>query len=214
MYNLGLKRNINSVLGNRPLLWCWPTVPPGTGLKYQLAEGEDPDAEMWPPEDPAKAYTLPEPDPNYKFRLPDSPWTYQNGSLNPNLEPSNARQRSTSQRRRKVLQGPYSSLPPYHPDYNETQDEDAYSVSSESSGYEEYEDNSAFAHRIAEGVARVRRGSEGYEVKAIDRDAILQKFVEGRTHEPGRYQPYVPQPESDSEPEDIDDSVPLARKIE
>jgi len=26
-----------SVLGNDPLLWCWPTVPPGTGLKYQLA---------------------------------------------------------------------------------------------------------------------------------------------------------------------------------
>ncbi|EMD32570.1 hypothetical protein CERSUDRAFT_58434 [Gelatoporia subvermispora B] len=36
-YNLGMKRNIMSILGSSPLYWCWPTVPPGTGLKYQLA---------------------------------------------------------------------------------------------------------------------------------------------------------------------------------
>jgi hypothetical protein len=40
--NLGVRRNIASILGNNPLLWCCPTVPPGTGLKYQLsvADGE------------------------------------------------------------------------------------------------------------------------------------------------------------------------------
>jgi palmitoyltransferase len=35
--NLGAKRNIVSVLGSNPLLWCWPTIPPGNGLNYQLS---------------------------------------------------------------------------------------------------------------------------------------------------------------------------------
>jgi len=39
-YNLGARRNIASVLGDDPKIWCWPTVPPGTGLKFQLAEGD------------------------------------------------------------------------------------------------------------------------------------------------------------------------------
>lgn len=38
--NLGIRRNIDSVLGPNPLLWCWPGVKPqGNGLKYPLAEG-------------------------------------------------------------------------------------------------------------------------------------------------------------------------------
>ena len=28
-----------SILGSNPLLWCCPTVPPGTGLKFQLSIG-------------------------------------------------------------------------------------------------------------------------------------------------------------------------------
>ncbi|EIM83578.1 zf-DHHC-domain-containing protein [Stereum hirsutum FP-91666 SS1] len=39
-YNLGKRRNIESILGPNPWLWCWPTRTPGTGLKYQLAEGD------------------------------------------------------------------------------------------------------------------------------------------------------------------------------
>lgn len=39
-YNLGARRNIASVLGDDPMMWCWPTVTPGTGLKYQLADGD------------------------------------------------------------------------------------------------------------------------------------------------------------------------------
>lgn len=39
--NLGARRNIESMLGTNPLLWCCPNVGPlGTGLKYQLAESE------------------------------------------------------------------------------------------------------------------------------------------------------------------------------
>jgi len=39
-YNLGRRRNIDSVLGPNPLLWCWPSVTPGNGLRYQLTPGE------------------------------------------------------------------------------------------------------------------------------------------------------------------------------
>ena len=32
-----MKRNIMSVLGSNPLLWCWPSRTPGSGLKYELS---------------------------------------------------------------------------------------------------------------------------------------------------------------------------------
>lgn len=38
--HLGIWRNICSVLGNSPLFWCWPIPAQGTGLKYELAEGD------------------------------------------------------------------------------------------------------------------------------------------------------------------------------
>jgi palmitoyltransferase len=39
--HLGARRNVESVLGTNPLLWCCPNVGPlGTGLKYQLAESD------------------------------------------------------------------------------------------------------------------------------------------------------------------------------
>jgi hypothetical protein len=39
LQNLGARRNVESMLGTNPLLWCCPNVgPSGTGLKYQLAE--------------------------------------------------------------------------------------------------------------------------------------------------------------------------------
>ncbi|TFY61142.1 hypothetical protein EVJ58_g4697 [Rhodofomes roseus] len=197
-YNLGLWRNICSVLGDSPLWWCWPTVTPGTGLKYQLAEGDDPDAENWPPEDPTHV-PMPEPDPNHKFSLPSSPWTYQNGSVNPYLQPSNARRRQTTRN------GPYSALPPYHPDYREPEAVVPYDPASSSE--DEYDNSRS-------GI-RVRRGSEGYEIKSINREAIMQGFIEDRTREPGRYNYYDPEVSSESEAEeDPDDSVPLAAKLQ
>ena len=40
LQHLGTRRNIESVLGPRPLFWCLPTVTPGNGLKYPLADGD------------------------------------------------------------------------------------------------------------------------------------------------------------------------------
>jgi len=36
-YDLGMRRNIESVLGANPLLWCCPGRTPGSGLKYGLS---------------------------------------------------------------------------------------------------------------------------------------------------------------------------------
>ena len=35
-----MRKNIESILGNNPLLWCFPTVTPGSGLKYEVAESD------------------------------------------------------------------------------------------------------------------------------------------------------------------------------
>ncbi|GBE77566.1 zf-DHHC-domain-containing protein [Sparassis latifolia] len=216
-YNLGMRLNVESVLGANPLLWCWPTVTPGTGLKYQLAYGDDSTAEAWPPQDPNRTYTYPEPDQNHKFSLPSTPWTYENGTLNPNLQPSNPRLRSSSTRRRKPKGPGYSSLPPYHPDFHEAQDDDAYSASASSAGGEsdgEQEqglgEDPHHMYGSFSGV-RVRRGSEGYEVQSADRDKIMRRFLECQTREPGRYQRYVPEPPSESE---TDEEATLSHKEE
>ncbi|KAH9897747.1 palmitoyltransferase PFA4 [Cubamyces lactineus] len=212
-YNLGMRRNIESVLGPNPLMWCCPTVPPGNGLKYPLAEGDDSAGEEWPPRDP-EAYVHPDTDPEHNFQLPPSPWTYENGSLNPTLQPS-----SSAPRRRKptptstAAQGPYASVPPYHPDYNREASHRAYSTpNTEEEEEEDYEMNDA----IGRPREFVRRGSEGYEVRQIDREQLLKQYIEDNTAQPGRYNLYVPDPpsEPDSGTDLDDEQVPLAEKLE
>ncbi|KAH0838061.1 DHHC palmitoyltransferase-domain-containing protein [Lanmaoa asiatica] len=144
--DLGVWRNVVSILGSNPFLWCCPTVPPGTGIKFQLSIGigafaspilpvicgvflshpelhkkmmpvlhviSDYDVERWPPRDPAL-------ESQKAFKLPDSPWTYENGEFNPALRPSNARPRSIDER--SSARAYTSALPPYHPDF----EHDAY----------------------------------------------------------------------------------------
>jgi len=165
----------------------------------------DPNAEAWPPQDPDRQYLYPETDPNHKFTLPDSPWTYENGSLNPELQASNTQLRSRGNKRRKPG---HAALPPYHPDFNKDADEDdAYSASASSSGGESDEDDYDDGMRAHRGGPRVRSGSEGYEARPVDREEQMRRFLEGRLHEPGRYQMYVPETHSESE---TDEDLPLA----
>ncbi|KAI0778969.1 zf-DHHC-domain-containing protein [Trametes elegans] len=196
-YNLGMRRNIEAVLGPNPLLWCCPTVPPGNGLKYPIAEGDDsPAGEEWPPRDP-EAYVYPDPPANHQFELPPSPWTYANGALNPDLRPSATRRRHT---------GPHAAVPPYHPDYQAPTDGE----DDEDDGEDAYADANVGRPREF-----VRRGSEGVEVRAIDREAMLRQWVEDRAAEPGRYRRYVPDPPSEPESgSDAEDEVPLASTVE
>jgi len=175
-YNLSRRRNIESVLGPNPLLWCWPAITPGTGLKYELAENGD-TGTPWPPHSPGAVYE----DPDHNFVLPSTPWTYENGSVNPNLEPSNTRLRVTSASRRRQPTAA-SSVPPYHPDYHSGGE-----LSSSSDSDAEYR-------------PIVRRGSEGYEVRPIDREAVLRLYMEGDERQK-RYQTYVPEPDSEDSEE-------------
>ncbi|CAK5264447.1 unnamed protein product [Mycena citricolor] len=170
-YNVGTRRNIESMLGQNPWFWCWPTSPPGSGLNYDLTENDDAEADeqpRWPPEDPD---FMPRDD---RFKLPDSPWTYENGSVNPDLEPSNAA------RRRKLANGA-SALPPYHPDYRPADDTEA----SESSDEDEYRET-------GRGV-KIRRGSEGYEVRPAQREDMLQRYLAEFGEESQSYHRYIPE---------------------
>jgi len=47
----------------------------------------------------------------------------------------------------------------------------------------------------------VRRGSEGYEVRPIDREQLLAEYITDRAQEDGHYSRYVPEPPSDPESE-------------
>ena len=143
----------------------------------------------WPPRDP----TIPAEAP---FVLPPSPWTYENGSVNPNLEPYNSQTREATRpakrRPRGAEPGTYS-LPPYHPDYQEGP---------------ETPDDSSSDYTLEEGDGRIRRGSEGYEVRPVDREAMLSRYLKQLGEEPGRYRRYIPQPES--EEYESDEDLPLA----
>jgi palmitoyltransferase ZDHHC6 len=152
----------------------------------------------WPPQNP----TYSSDGPDDALTLPDSPWTYENGSLNPTLEPSNARLRSVAavvkKRKRQVQdQNPgKSSLPPYHPDY------DGVSV------MDTLEDGNSTSED-SEDTPFVRGGSEGYEVQSVDREDLMRRYLMEVGQEPGRYHRYIPSPDSDSDEE----RLPLAQEL-
>jgi len=123
----------------------------------------------WPPEDPylhehEESISLSE-------RLKtSSPWTYGNDQFNPELIPSNRASRLKQR-------GGGSQVPPYHPSYRHTEEEQ-----------EEFENasNSGSDGEPTRGP-RVRRGSEGFEVQAMDREEILQRYIATRGEEATRF---------------------------
>ncbi|KAG6337063.1 hypothetical protein ID866_2016 [Astraeus odoratus] len=128
--------------------------------------------ESWPPHDPAA---------EKPFQLPDSPWTYENGSVNPNLRPSNSG---------NVHRAYTSALPPYHPNFEDDvspRQRQSYSPDATSESEEDYDG------------ARVRRGSEGYEIRPLNREEMLRRYLESQTSREGRYRLYEPESESFSE---------------
>ncbi|KAF9055877.1 palmitoyltransferase PFA4 [Panaeolus papilionaceus] len=187
-YDLGMRKNIDSVLGKNPLLWCCPYPTPGDGLQFELSNK---DGQPWPPkEEDVVSPSLHDPEVIRK----SSPWTFESESLNPNLRPSNSEMRN----RRKKIPGS-STLPPYHPDY---QEEESESDSASDSGHQQ------------PSTVRVRRGSEGYEVRPAGREEMLQRYLE-ELGEPDRYVRYVPEVQYDEDSEeDPDDNIPLAYHVE
>ncbi|KAF8625214.1 hypothetical protein AX15_005516 [Amanita polypyramis BW_CC] len=180
-YDLGVRRNIGSVLGTKPWMWCWPTRTSGTGLKFEIAEGDDVE-HSWPPEDPDRGSVY------QKLDLRDSPWTYENGSVNPQLQPSNSEIRQSTVKRRRHEQPGVLAVPPYHPDYHA---DSAVSV-------DDYNSPSTSEDELP----RARRGSEGFEVRPVNREEILRRYLEEMGEEPDKYVRYIPEPDIDSDNED------------
>ena len=54
---------------------------------------------------------------------------------------------------------------------------------------------------------RIRRGSEGYEVRPIDREQLLRESIEHHVAGLGRYNVYVPEDASEDEDEDECDDL-------
>jgi palmitoyltransferase len=99
------------------------------------------------------------------------------------------------------------NLPPYHPDF---EDREMQSVQDEEQALfgEQYEEEEDYAYSNG-GKAHVRRGSEGYEVRSINREDLLRQYLE-EINAPDRYVRYEPEPCSESD--DSDDDVPLSAK--
>jgi len=138
------------------------------------------------------------------LHLPASPWTYANGSINPNLQPSNAYRRASkkTKRGRKTDRScvPIASVPPYHPDYVDPSSDSGVpppapgdESSSASEGEEEADSDDYDLDVSGASGHRVRRGSEGYEVKPADREEILRRYILSRGEEVGHYKRYVPE---------------------
>lgn len=154
--------------------------------------------QSWPPSDPTERYS--------EWTQPTSPWTYDNDGPNPVLEPSNSQMRS---RKRGTATTGVSAVPPYHPDYEPAQGEG--DDDDDNDGYYHHDDGdyddggerfAEYEYEQTKGAhARVRRGSEGYEVRTIDREQLLAEFIQSRAQEEGHYRRYVPEPPSESESE-------------
>jgi len=140
----------------------------------------------WPPCDPAST--------GKQFKLPKSPWTYDNEGVNPNLRPSNS---STLAHGHQVYT---SALPPYHPDF----DGDCSPRARQS-----YSPDSSDIDDDYQGI-KVRRGSEGYEVHPLNREEMLRKYLEAEVSREGRYQVYGPDPSMGDDNDLIsDEDTPL-----
>ncbi|QRV94739.1 DHHC palmitoyltransferase [Ceratobasidium sp. AG-Ba] len=142
------------------------------GARLRAVEEEDPDVQfVWPPKEPgfykdrslAASSAL-------QTRLQGSPWTYGNEDLNPALRSRNP-----------------TSHPPYHPSYqppqrdsndpdrqfeHEYDDSSNSSLSRASSDYDRQESHGR--------DVRVRRGSEGWEVRPMTNEEIVARYARSR----------------------------------
>lgn len=170
-------------------------------------------ADDWPPKDPNAHAALADDD-DHVLQIPSNPWTYENGDLNPNLQPPSARRRVSGMMKRRTGRSSngnaISAVPPYHPDYRPPGDDEGFSDSPPSVATS-YEDEDEHPDQPRKRKL-VRRGSEGFEVQAIDREAMLRQHVVNQVTEPGRYNVYMPDPPSESD--DEDDQTPLASRVE
>jgi len=112
----------------------------------------------------------------------------------------------------------HSSLPPYHPDYEPPANGDTtlyYASEDSSSSSDEYVDQHV-RDPLSIQTEKVRRGSEGYEVRPVNREELLRQYIEEQAQEEGRYHRYVPEPDTNSEEdeEEGEEYIPLGKTVE
>jgi len=76
------------------------------------------------------------------------------------------------------MDGTYA-VPPYHPDYDESQPSNGHF--SQPPYADEDEDDHYYEDR-PQHRRFIRRGSEGYEVRTIDREAMMRQYAESQSH--------------------------------
>ncbi|KAK4058384.1 hypothetical protein OIO90_000542 [Microbotryomycetes sp. JL221] len=186
-YHLGYWANIQSVLGNNPILWCLPgQATPGTGLHHPVGVGVDPVAQYdWPPQYVKQRLTSSDRQQRRRELVESSPFTYGD-DLNPELLLATGRASTVSHvgtRSRPKA----SHVAPYHPDYEREEsfeknefsgdDDDVplgrlaraghrRTINDAESGSEN--DSDSGKDDTTQGCrpsVRIRRGSEGYEIR-------------------------------------------------
>jgi len=90
-------------------------------------------------------------------------------NFNPELTPSNRASRLTRR-------GIGTRVPPYHPSYRQVGEEENESEHSDLGSESDFEVDPELG-------PHVRRGSEGFEVKQIDREEILRRYIATRGEE-------------------------------
>ena len=134
-------------------------------------------------------------DETHVFTLPKDPWTYGNGSFNPDLHPvpsdHGLRGRRGSPASRQRHTNPYPgeggevdetyAVPPYHPDYDESQPSYGHFSQPPYADEDGDEDDHYYEDR-PQHRRLIRRGSEGYEVRTIDREEMMKQYVESQSH--------------------------------
>ena len=78
------------------------------------------------------------------------------------------------------MDGTYA-VPPYHPDHDESQPSYRHFSQPPYADEDEDEDDRYFEDR-PQHRRFIRRGSEGYEVRTIDREEMMKQYVESQSH--------------------------------
>lgn len=150
-FDVGCWPNVTAVMGPHPWRWAWRRGSPGNGLVFAVV-GDHDSQYAWPPADPRARRSRP------RRLAPDdaAAFTYGDGQLNPALQPSHQRlpqPQATAQLRQR---------PPLAPAQPAPGDDGMYdSYSSDGDSVSDPDD-------YITGRGRVRRGSEGYEVRPPD----------------------------------------------
>lgn len=129
---------------------------------------------VWPPKEPG-AYKDKDPSVStaLQARLQGSPWTYGNDGPNPALRARNR-----------------SNFSPYHPSYQPSEHNSSPTKDADRQFDHEYDDTSTSSlsrassdydpHQSPDRDVRVRRGSEGWEVRPLSNEEIVARYARSR----------------------------------